>query len=456
MGDDGWLETYTFPVEARLKNDPRRTKQVYDAVVKRTLSFGTTTAMYFATIDVEPTKTLVDTTIKYGQRAIIGKVSMDRNSPCTYCQSTHQNLEGTKEIISYIQNHPSPIQQRQRTNSNPTLLPLVLPMVVPRFIPTCTPELLEGLGMIVSQLQQEGQLCYVTSHLSESIDEVEFSRSLIRQDYKTTMTDAQVFDKHNLLTNRCVMAHAVLLSDDDVQLMKDRGSSIAHCPLSNFYFAGHTLPCQQLMTTHKEFKIGLGTDVAGGYHPSMIDSSRMAVLASLSLSQQQQQQQQQRCDSCEEQEIDFMSSELSYRAIAMESNRMEKRKSSDQKDGQKNTSTKSGVDPTLDYRHAFYLATLGGAIALSLDSSIGTLQVGMEFDAIILGSAPATNSTSSTFHPDVNDEDDSCDSDTNNDFYPDLFPDDSIADRFQKVWLLGDDRNVRKVFVQGRLVKSLD
>mmetsp|Transcript_28309 Transcript_28309/g.50144 ORF Transcript_28309/g.50144 Transcript_28309/m.50144 type:complete len:91 (+) Transcript_28309:747-1019(+) len=85
MGPTGWLETYTFPTEARMR-DLQFARQVYERVVSRTLSFGTTTAVYFATLDVEPTKVLVDVALECGQRALIGKVCMDRHSPETYCQ----------------------------------------------------------------------------------------------------------------------------------------------------------------------------------------------------------------------------------------------------------------------------------------------------------------------------------------------------------------------------------
>jgi guanine deaminase len=79
----------------------------------------------------------------------------------------------------------------------------------------------------------------------------------------------------------------------------------------------------------------------------------------------------------------------------------------------------------LDYRHAFYLATLGGAHALKLAHKIGSLAVGLEFDAMIW-SAKVPNSPL------------------------DVFATDSTADVFQKICLLGDDRNVTRVFVQGR------
>ena len=38
-----------------------------------------------------------------------------------------------------------------------------------------------------------------------------------------------------------VYAHAVCLTDDELKLMAQRGSSIAHCPLSNMFFADRLL-----------------------------------------------------------------------------------------------------------------------------------------------------------------------------------------------------------------------
>ena len=44
-----WLEKYTFPTETRLR-DLTMAEQGYQRCVKTTLSSGTTTACYFATI----------------------------------------------------------------------------------------------------------------------------------------------------------------------------------------------------------------------------------------------------------------------------------------------------------------------------------------------------------------------------------------------------------------------
>merc|ERR1712232_563079 len=117
--------------------------------------------------------------------------------------------------------------------------------------------------------------------------------------------------------------------------MKERGSAVAHCPLSNFFFAGGVLQCRCLL--ERGNLIGFGTDVAGGYSYSMWNAARNAVVASLALQHQQQRQ---------------LAQQQQHHSI--------------------------------DYRHALYLATLGGATALKLDDQIGTFRVGMMLDAVVL------------------------------------------------------------------------
>jgi guanine deaminase len=359
-----WLGKYTFPTERRFREDLKYAHIVYNAVVSELLIHGTTTAVYFATLDVEPCRILVDAAFERGQRALIGKVCMDRNAPADYCHSTEQNIRDTETFIEYIYQTAG---RRTPTGS----LPLILPVITPRFIPTCSPQLLRALGDLARV-----HSCHVTSHISESVDEVEWSRQLdqVDQNEAEGRSDAVIFDSCGLLTNQCVMAHGVHLEDDsDWALLRSRGTSIAHCPLSNFFFAGNVLPTRQLM--QRGNRVGLGTDIAGGSNPSMLHSARMAVVASRALQHQYSQMD----------------------------------------------------DVLLDYRHAFYLATLGGAESLGLQNRIGTLRVGMEFDAVVLSAA--NQDGRSPVH---------------------VFETDDIGDVFQKLCVLGDDRNIRRVFVQGK------
>ena len=49
--------------------------------------------------------------------------------------------------------------------------------------------------------------------------------------------DAQLYERAGLLTQRTIMAHGVTLTDAELRLLAERGTALAHCPLSNFYFA---------------------------------------------------------------------------------------------------------------------------------------------------------------------------------------------------------------------------
>ncbi|KAI8330477.1 guanine deaminase [Chlamydoabsidia padenii] len=246
-----WLNKYTFPCERKFQ-DVNWAKKVYKALVRRLLRNGTTTAVYFATIHLEATQILADTTVEYGQRALVGLVSMDRNAPDDYVDSTTTAIDKTESFIQYCQQQPTR---------------LLTPVITPRFIPTCTIDLLKQLGQLARHYNVP-----IQSHISESNDEVAFVHQL-HPDFES---DTTLFDTCGLLTDRSIMAHGVHLSDKDVSIMVSRGSGVSVCPLSNAYFANGIYPIKR----HHDIKTGLGTDVAGGYSPSMLNSIRQAVVSS--------------------------------------------------------------------------------------------------------------------------------------------------------------------------------
>ncbi|ORY60671.1 uncharacterized protein BCR38DRAFT_442048 [Pseudomassariella vexata] len=88
-----------------------------------------------------------------------------------------------------------------------------------------------------------------------------------------------------------------------------------------------------------------------------------------------------------------------------------------------------GKDKGLSIAEVFYLATLGGARVCCLDDKIGSFEEGKEFDALVI------NTASSGIMTMVED-------------------DDPIRTIFDKFIMTGDDRNIEKVYVRGRSVKS--
>ena len=71
-----WLFEHTFPLEARYA-DPSFARPVWADMVDTLLRHGTTTATYFATIDVEAASALARAAVDAGQRAFVGRVAMD-------------------------------------------------------------------------------------------------------------------------------------------------------------------------------------------------------------------------------------------------------------------------------------------------------------------------------------------------------------------------------------------
>ncbi|NWQ78875.1 GUAD deaminase, partial [Columbina picui] len=287
-----WLTTYTFPTEAKYK-DSDFAEEVYTRVVRRTLKNGTTTACYFATIYTDTSLLLAEIIDKFGQRAFVGKVCMDMND------SVPQYKEITSESV----------QETER----------VQPVITPRFGPSCTEDLLCALG----DLAQAHDLL-VQSHISENEEEVK----LVENMFPSYQNYTELYDKNKLLTSKTVMAHACHLSEEELKLFSLRGAAISHCPNSNFSLRTGVLNVKKVLKHN--VKLGLGTDVAGGYSASMLDAIRKTMIASNSL----------------------QISKVNETGLTLE--------------------------------EAFQLATLGGSQALGLDDVIGNFEVGKEFDALLI------------------------------------------------------------------------
>jgi guanine deaminase len=255
-----WLQEYTFPLEARY-GDAGFATPVYDSVVRTLLANGTTTAMYFGTVHAVGNQVLAERCLALGQRALVGKVAMDEPSQCPpYYKdaSAAAAVAETQRFIAWLREHPGNAQQR------------VLAAITPRFIPSCTDALLRGLGDLAGATG-----AHVQTHCSES----DWAHGHVLQ--RQGMTDAHALDAFGLLTRRTVVAHANFLTPKDVALMARRGASVAHCPLSNFYFANSVFPARAGRS--QGLGMGLATDISGGYSPSMFDACRHAMTAALAL-----------------------------------------------------------------------------------------------------------------------------------------------------------------------------
>jgi guanine deaminase len=309
-----WLFEHTFPLEARYA-EPSFAGPVWTDMAGTLLRHGTTTATYFATIDVDAASALARAAVDAGQRAFVGRVAMDHPDGTPEWYRDHSAASGVAASARSIDEITAIDAGRG----------LVRPIITPRFTPACTDDLLRGLGELAAAT---GVL--VQTHCSES----DWAHGYALERFG--MTDSSALDAFGLLRPGTVLAHSNHVTDDDERLIRDRGAGIAHCPLSNAYFANAVLPVRHLVD--RGVRVGLGTDVAGGASPSLLHQAHDAVTVSRLLT-----------------------------------------------DGVDRARSKAGrgvPGSAIDTTFAFWLATLGGASVLGIP--VGLLEPGRRFDAVLV------------------------------------------------------------------------
>ena len=238
-----WLNTYIFCTECKFA-DPEYARTIYSRVAKDFVKQGTTRIVIFATIHNEATKILMEEFEKCGVTAYVGKVNMDRNSPDYLVETTENSVNDTIKFI-------------EETGDK---YKYIKPIITPRFTPTCTPELMTELGKMARKYNVP-----VQSHLSENQGEIAWVKEL--EPECNYYLDA--YKKYDMFGNgvNTVMAHCVHMSDDEIKAMKDCGVFVAHCPESNNNLSSGISPIRKMMDAG--VKIGLGSDIAGGYELSI-------------------------------------------------------------------------------------------------------------------------------------------------------------------------------------------
>lgn len=134
-----------------------------------------------------------------------------------------------------------------------------------------------------------------------------------------------VYEKHSMLGEHSVFAHAIHLSDTELDLLAESRSALAFCPTSNLFLGSGLFDIEAV--TERGIRFGMATDVGAGTSFSILQSLNEAY----KIAQLQQY--------------------------------------------------------TLDPLRAFYLATLGGAETLGLSRYIGNFEAGKEADFVVLNTA---------------------------------------------------------------------
>jgi guanine deaminase len=332
-----WLNQYTFPTEMRFA-DEEHAREVAVGLFRELLRNGTLASLIFCTTHPAATDIFFQEAEHSGARAIIGKAMMDRNAPDNLLESADASYAESRRLLTKWHGRG-----------------LLRYAISPRFAPTSTPALLEAAG----QLKREFPDAYVHTHVSENASEVQW----VRQLFPDSASYVDVYRSAGLLSDRTVLAHAVHLTDDEIQLLADSRTRVCHCPNSNLFLGSGLFPMEKILS--RGVIVGLGSDIGAGTTPSMFNAM---------------------ADAYKVQQV---------------------------------------LGVSLSPVHLWYLGTLGGARALSLDSEVGSLEAGKDADFIVLDLQSTPLLARRTQHAN------------------------SVDDLLAGLIFMGDDRVIQRSYVKG-------
>jgi guanine deaminase len=293
-----WLNKYTFPTEAKF-HDKEYARAIASFFLDELLRNGTTTAVVLTTIFPQSVEALFEEAQKRNMRIVAGQVLMTRNAPDFLINDAQ---------TAYAQSR----SQIQKWHDNGRLLYAI----TPRFAITSTEEELALAG----QLKAEFPNVYVHTHLSENLQEIEFTAALFpdSKDY------LHIYEQFGLVGDRSIFAHCIHLDDSALQRLAQADAAIAFCPTSNLFLGSGLFNLGKAKSVDYDIKVGLATDVGAGTSFSMLKTMSDA-----------------------------------YKVVQLQGE-------------------------SLSPFKAFYLATLGAAKALSLEDKLGSFEIGKEADFVVL------------------------------------------------------------------------
>jgi guanine deaminase len=227
-----------------------------------------------------------------------------------------------------------------------------------------TPRFAPACSESLLQLCRDWLHTYPDLYLQTHLAETQEECDRVAQDFPGRRGYLDLYGHYGFLRPRSMFAHAIYLDEQEQQRLGASGAGVAHCPSSNLLLGSGLMPLQALQQAG--VRLSIGTDVGAGPSCSVLKTLADAVRVQQLL----------------------------------------------------------GV--SLDPLQAFYLATLGGARALQLETKIGSLQSGREADFLLLDLEATPELAERTARAD------------------------SLAELLSLIILLGDDRLIAEVNILGQ------
>jgi guanine deaminase len=249
-----WLERYIFPLERSF--DEAAADRLAPAAWRAFAAAGTTTALVYGAVYEASTDATFRAAEAHGIRAIIGKVMMDRG---TYDPTIDPAVildQSLAETARLIDKWHGAADGRLRY------------AVTPRFAISCTADLLRESASLA-----DATGAYWQTHVSEDRGEI----AEVARLFPEAIDYVDVYDRAGGLGERTVLAHAVHLSDRELDRLVETRTRVAHCPMSNLFLASGVMPLGRYLDAGLD--LGLGSDVAGGPDLSIFTVMRVGFYA---------------------------------------------------------------------------------------------------------------------------------------------------------------------------------
>ena len=239
-----WLNTYTFPEEARFA-DPDHATRMAGLFLDQLTAHGTTSAVAFCSVHKTSADALFAAAHDRNMAMVAGKVMMDRNAPDAVLDTPQQGYDDSKALIGEWHG-----KGRQRY------------AITPRFAITSTPEQLAATG----QLAQEHPDCHIQTHLSENRDEIDFTLSL----YPKARDYLDIYEQNGLLSDKLLLGHSIHLEPREIARMAETGSRAVFCPTSNLFLGSGLF--DEAGLRQAGIVSGIASDIGGGTSYSMLQT----------------------------------------------------------------------------------------------------------------------------------------------------------------------------------------
>jgi 5-methylthioadenosine/S-adenosylhomocysteine deaminase len=220
---DVWLFGYMFPVESRYV-DADFSYTGTQLACAEMIRGGITTFVDMYYFEEQVARAADEA----GMRAICGQTVM--RLPTPDAPSYDQGLERARRFMEQWHGHER-----------------IVPTIAPHAPYTCTDTIYHEAAALCRRFGAP-----LVTHLSETAREVTESRA------EHDVTPFGYADRVGAFDVRCIAAHGVHATEDDIVLMRERGVGVVPCPSSNLKLASGVAPIRRFIEAG--VKTGLGTD----------------------------------------------------------------------------------------------------------------------------------------------------------------------------------------------------